>query len=156
MGDSTREHDVDVAAIEVRPIHENDVHNGFFDVLAQLTSAPPIHAARFAELVAEQRRHAQQQTLVAVDARGNVRASGSVFIEPKFIRGGRPCAHVEDVVVCRTLRGSGVGRRIIAQLVAFASARGCYKVVLDCAPSNVAFYEKCGFRSNELQMALYL
>ncbi len=30
--------------------------------------------------------------------------------------------------------------------------RGCYKVILDCAEHNVAFYEKCGLTKKEVQM----
>lgn len=29
---------------------------------------------------------------------------------------------------------------------------GCYKLILDCAEHNVAFYEKCGLTRKEIQM----
>ena len=32
---------------------------------------------------------------------------------------------------------------------------GCYKLILDCSESNVKFYEKCGFKRKEIQMARY-
>lgn len=33
-----------------------------------------------------------------------------------------------------------------------AKEAGCYKVILDCAENNVAFYEKCGLTRKEVQM----
>ena len=43
-------------------------------------------------------------------------------------------------------------RRVIEALMEFARAAGCYKVILDCGESNVAFYEKCGLTRKEVQM----
>jgi hypothetical protein len=42
--------------------------------------------------------------------------------------------------------------RLIEELVRVAKQQGCYKVILDCAESNVAFYEKCGLSRKEVQM----
>lgn len=42
--------------------------------------------------------------------------------------------------------------RLVEALVAVSKARGCYKVILDCAEHNVAFYEKCGLTRKEIQM----
>ena len=42
--------------------------------------------------------------------------------------------------------------RVIQALMEFAKAAGCYKVILDCGESNVAFYEKCGLTRKEVQM----
>ena len=42
--------------------------------------------------------------------------------------------------------------RVIEALMDFSSAAGCYKVILDCGESNVAFYEKCGLTRKEVQM----
>lgn len=38
----------------------------------------------------------------------------------------------------------------------FAKGAGCYKVILDCGESNVAFYEKCGLTRKEVQMVSVL
>lgn len=46
--------------------------------------------------------------------------------------------------------------RVIAALVAYAQSQGCYKVILDCADSNVPFYERCGFTRKEVQMVSYI
>jgi hypothetical protein len=42
--------------------------------------------------------------------------------------------------------------RLIDELTRVCRERGCYKVILDCADHNVAFYEKCGLTRKEIQM----
>ena len=44
---------------------------------------------------------------------------------------------------------------VVEQLQQLAWARGCYKIILDCAEKNVGFYQRCGFSAKEIQMALY-
>ncbi|KAJ9523600.1 hypothetical protein QJQ45_007325 [Haematococcus lacustris] len=63
--------------------------------------------------------------------------------------------HIEDVVVDERCRGARLGLRLITALTEAAQAAGCYKVVLDCSEDNVAFYEKCGLRRKDVQMANY-
>jgi glucosamine-phosphate N-acetyltransferase len=93
---------------------------------------------------------------VVEDAKsGCIIATGSVFIEKKFLRGCGSVAHIEDVVVDKTTRGARLGQHIINYLVEHAKAAGCYKVILDCTPELRVFYEKCGFVEKNVQMALY-
>ena len=68
---------------------------------------------------------------------------------------GGQCGHIEDVVTDAGARGGGLGRRIVEHLTGLARARGCYKVILDCAEDNAGFYAKCGFRRKEVQMVQY-
>ena len=76
--------------------------------------------------------------------------AGSVIIESKFVRNLGLCGHIEDIVVDKSYRGKNLGRRLIELLKLVSQANGCYKVILDCAEHNVAFYEKCGFKRKEV------
>lgn len=144
--------------VVIRPVAVDDaVNGGFFEVLSQLTEAPTLPRDQFERLLCEQQRQDMRLTLVAVNtSSGRVVGTGSVLIECKFIRGGKPCGHIEDIVVDKAARGANVGKRVISQLVDFCKQRGCYKVILDCADYNVPFYERCGFVTKELQMVQYL
>ena len=82
--------------------------------------------------------------------------TGSIVIERKFTRDLGLCGHIEDIVVSPNYRGKNLGRRMIEVLNAIAEVNQCYKVILDCAQSNIEFYKKCGFAEKEKQMALYL
>lgn len=86
---------------------------------------------------------------------GPLLACGTLVLERKLIRNCGTCGHVEDVVVDASARGRGVGRVLLDALTALARQHGCYKVILDCSEDNAAFYQKCGFRRKEVQMALY-
>jgi len=44
---------------------------------------------------------------------------------------------------------------VIDQLKAIGFAQGCYKIILDTSEKNVGFYQKSGFVTKEVQMALY-
>ena len=88
--------------------------------------------------------------------RGKIVGAGSLIVEKKFVRNLGICGHIEDIVVDQTLRGKNLGRRIIDLLKALAQANNCYKVILDCAERNVKFYEKCGFKVKEVEMAWYI
>lgn len=141
--------------VTIRAVCEEDGENGLFQVLSQLTQAPYIPREQFINLLNTQQSQDARLTIVAVRD-GRVLATGSVMIEPKFIRGGKPCGHIEDIVVDKDARGMQLGKRIIQFLVEHCQQKGCYKVILDCADDNVPFYEKCGFKPKERQMACYL
>jgi GNAT superfamily N-acetyltransferase len=83
----------------------------------------------------------------------------ALYIMPNLSHGGRPFALVENVVVDASSRGSGVGRRLMAEAVRLAEEAGCYKVTLT---SNIkrtdahAFYERIGFGQTHRGFTLYL
>ena len=64
--------------------------------------------------------------------------TGSLVIERKFTRELGICGHIEDIVVSEAYRGKNLGRRLIDVLKALAQTNQCYKVILDCAPKDVA------------------
>lgn len=141
--------------VTIRPVEAEDGVNGLFKVLSQLTHAPVIPPAKFAELVEKEQADGIRTTLVAATAEGAVVATGAVLMEQKYIRGGGICAHIEDIVVDSGYRKAQLGKKIIAELIKIAKSKGCYKVILDCSDDNVTFYQKCGFEKKECQMVLY-
>ena len=42
--------------------------------------------------------------------------------------------------------------RLIDKLVAMGQSAGCYKIILDCARSNVGFYQGCQFEEKGVEM----
>jgi glucosamine-phosphate N-acetyltransferase len=89
-------------------------------------------------------------------AEGRVVACGTLLVEPKFIHKCRPVGHIEDIVVSGAYRKKGYGGQIVRLLVEEAKSADCYKCILDCDEHKVIFYEKQGFASKSIQMALYL
>jgi glucosamine-phosphate N-acetyltransferase len=62
---------------------------------------------------------------------------------------------VEDIVVHPKARGLGLGKQLIARLVAMGREAGCYKMTLECTDENVEFYAKCGLTRKGNQMCVY-
>lgn len=138
--------------------------NSLMPLLRQLTSAPDVSEEAFAARVAMLNREGDgdampRQFCVVVPRTSDncIVATASVTFEYKLLRSCAVCAHVEDVVVDASARGAGLGKMVVDACVQRARAvEGCYKVILDCAEKNVAFYEKLGFQRKEVQMAMYL
>ena len=61
---------------------------------------------------------------------------------------------IEDVAVDSKLRGNGIGKKLIENLVDYSRKAKCDKISLSSSEENVPFYEKIGFQVNELQMIL--
>ncbi len=82
-------------------------------------------------------------------------ASGTIIIEPKIIRGGKPVGHIEDIVTSSSYRGKGLGQDILELLIQEGREKNCYKIILDCLENLEAFYSKSGFEKKGIQMSLY-
>mmetsp|Transcript_22685 Transcript_22685/g.56352 ORF Transcript_22685/g.56352 Transcript_22685/m.56352 type:complete len:153 (-) Transcript_22685:2299-2757(-) len=141
----------------IRRLEASDHSRGYLTLLSQLTTAPPLSLADFTSRLDLLASLAPTHTVFVIHdtAADQVVAACSVLIEFKFARGMGKCAHIEDVVVDESYRGKSLGKKVIGEAVRFAGEEGCYKVILDCEEKNVPFYEKCGFKKKEIQMAHY-
>jgi glucosamine-phosphate N-acetyltransferase len=77
-------------------------------------------------------------------------AYGSIVIENK-IR-GELAGHIEDIVVCKSIRNKGIGIELINELIKIGRNKGCYRVTLLCDDNLSSFYEKNGFVKNGIAM----
>lgn len=102
------------------------------------------------------------RTFIAVDKecedeavfakRNHIVGTASLLIEPKYIHGGRPVGHIEDVVVTPLYRGQGVGAALVGRCMEESAKAGCYKVVLDCDEQVEGFYRQLGFHRKAHQL----
>ena len=81
-------------------------------------------------------------------------AYGSIVIENK-IRGD-VAGHIEDIVVDSSVRGKMVGVKLVKELVEIGKLKGCYRVTLFCDQKLVKFYERNGFKVNNVMMKNFL
>lgn len=95
--------------------------------------------------------------LCVAEIEGELVGTATLLIQWNLSHGGRPYAHVENVVVDIRFRGNGIGRKMVNFLVSKARGRGCYKAILNCESKNIPFYTRCGFReTGEVEMRLTL
>lgn len=82
---------------------------------------------------------------------GAVVATTYLNVITNMTRGASPYAVVENVVVDERLRGTGLGKQIMAATLTAAWDAGCYKVMLltgSKTPATHAFYRACGFSAD--------
>lgn len=122
--------------------------DGVMRLYRQLHPADPVlhdgsDAAAFAQILAAPGLH-----LFVLDADGTLVATTYLNLIPNITRSASPYAVIENVVVDEALRGTGLGRRIMAGTLAAAWEAGCYKAMLQTGsrtPGVHAFYRACGF-----------
>lgn len=140
----------------LRDLCFSDYYKNYFDLLGQLSKVDKeqITYEDFLDFVT----NIDERNKVFIIENKNtdqIVACATVFIENKIIRNMGKVCHVEDVVVDNSMRGSGLGKMLMGFIQEYANNMGCYKTILDCSQHNVGFYEKCGFKNNGVQMALY-
>ena len=85
---------------------------------------------------------------------GIVVAYGSIVIENK-IR-GEVAGHIEDIVVDEKVKGRMLGTQLVKELIKVGEAKGCYRISLFCDKKLVKFYERNGFKVNNVMMKKFL
>jgi GNAT superfamily N-acetyltransferase len=89
--------------------------------------------------------------LFVLDLDGAVVATTYLNVIPNISRSASPYAVIENVVVEESLRGSGLGKQIMAATLQAAWAAGCYKAMLMTGsrkPATHNFYRACGFSAD--------
>ena len=79
---------------------------------------------------------------------GAIVGTWSLLVMVNLAHRGLPSAIVEDVVVDKSCRGAGIGRRMMRQAMDIARAKGCYKLALTSGqhrPDAHRFYDSLGF-----------
>lgn len=124
-------------------------------LLNQLSTVGEVPSERVKVFFDSVEGSATHTVFVVADAQDRVVACATLIIEPKLLHQGRCVGHIEDVVVDLTLRRQGVGRFMICHIIEYARTHDCYKVILDSSEQVAPFYEKCGMKVHDLQMAKY-
>ncbi|KAI9122373.1 hypothetical protein K1719_007062 [Acacia pycnantha] len=144
--------------LRVRKLEISDKGKGFIELLQQLSVCDSVSDKEFQDRFHELSSLGDDHVICVMEDElcGRIIATGSVFIEKKFLRNCGKVGHIEDVVVDSSARGKQLGKQVIQFLTDHARSMGCYKVILNCSLENKVFYEKCGFKHNSVQMAMYL
>jgi len=152
--------------LHIRPLASTDISRSHFHVLSVLSPSPtPSDAAyqkHFDTLRAiNSSSHALNlpptYVVIAIlnKPTDQIVATGTVFMEHKFLRGLSLVGHIEDIAVDKTVQGKRLGLRVVTALTEISEALGAYKTILNCSVDNIPFYEKCGYKQKEREMARY-
>ncbi|MBR65978.1 MAG: GNAT family N-acetyltransferase [Flavobacteriaceae bacterium] len=88
--------------------------------------------------------------IVALE-KGNVIGYASIHYIKKITR---KSGIIEDVVVKENLRGKGIGKLLVNNLIEKAKKNNCDKIILSSSEKNLKFYQKLGFQKNEFEMIM--
>jgi len=125
--------------------------SGYFETLAFLTKAPVIEIGKAKQIFERFKQTGKIVYVAEVEGKGIV-CTLALLIEQKFIHGGKPVAHIEDVVTKKEWEKKGIASKLMEIAIKKAKQQGCYKVILDCSPENVKFYESFDAYKCEIQM----
>lgn len=87
-------------------------------------------------------------SIMVLEHENRIVATTYLNVIANLTRSAAPYAVIENVVVDEPLRGTGIGKQIMAATLELAWAAGCYKAMLMTGskrPSTLGFYRACGF-----------
>ena len=87
-----------MSEIIIREIEEEDLDNGFLEVLDNLRKTSDLENPKAKEVLKKIKQNENHIIHVAIDG-NNVVGTTTLFIEQKFIHQGGLVGHIEDVVV---------------------------------------------------------
>ncbi|XP_010890658.1 glucosamine 6-phosphate N-acetyltransferase isoform X1 [Esox lucius] len=138
----------------LRPLCTADFNRGFYRVLSQLTTVGDVTPEQFIKKFEHMKKTGDYYVIVVEDTNlEQIVATATLITEHKFIHSCAKRGRVEEVVVSDVCRGKQLGKLLVATLTLLSKKLDCYKITLECAPSNVAFYNKFSYSaSNETYM----
>lgn len=136
----------------IRKVQPHD-YQSYTDTLKELTTVGKLRNEDFEKVCTYWASLPEiYHPMVIVNGGNSVVATGMLLVEQKIIHQCGHVGHIEDIAVAGTEQGKKLGMTMISELTRIAKAAGCYKVILDCSPHNVQFYEKCGYKESGVEM----
>lgn len=141
-----------MSSINIRPLRLSD-ESKVVNLLKQLTSAEH-NTIAFAHYIQSLTRF---HCHFVIERNGSVVGTATLLLESKIIHNFSVVGHIEDVVIDRSVRGLGLGKKLIKYILLYAKEQGAYKVILDCQAEHglVQFYSTCGLVKTNIQMSKY-
>ena len=123
----------------MRPLASTDYRRGHLTVLSHLsTVSDPGEDAWIAQFNCLRSVPLTYFTVVVVDTRTDrIVATGTIYIERKFLRGLGAVGHFEDVVVDKSQRGGQLGLCLVKALIGISEGMGCFKTTGNCLDHNI-------------------
>lgn len=137
----------------IRKLEIEDYFKGYKGLLSQLTDACDMNMESFHEVFRQCVNNPYHHVVVIENVEmKKIVATGTLFIEHKFIHNCGKVAHIEDIVVDKDVRHMKFGSTVVRQLLSFAKSFSVYKCILNCDSKLVSFYNSLGFKREADQM----
>ena len=140
-----------MSEIKFRPILESDIRE--VSILLNQLKQMDITSIDYKKAWSDFSSNSSSNSIVAI-LKKKIVAYGSIVIENK-IR-GQVAGHIEDIVVDSVVRGKMLGVRLVKKLIEIGESKNCYRITLFCDKKLVSFYERSGFKVNNIMMKKFL
>ena len=137
--------------IKFRSIQESDIKE--VSTLLNQLKKKDVNSIDFKKAWNDFSSNSSSNSVIAIYEKKRV-AYGSIVIENK-IR-GEVAGHIEDIVVDKELRGKMLGVKLVKKLIQIGESKNCYRVTLFCDKKLISFYERSGFKVNNIMMKKFL
>ena len=122
-------------------------YNQIFNILSQLTYAPPINYKKFINIISCLN---DNHNIYIFQVDNKIVGMITLLIESKLIYNGKKVGHIEDLVIDKKYRSKGIATKLIEYVLDISKKNNCYKVILNCNASSdienlIRFYNKNGF-----------
>jgi glucosamine-phosphate N-acetyltransferase len=141
--------------VQIRQLEAADLEQGFFETLENLAPVGDLSFEKARALLQGIISDPNHYIFVAISDNQVVGAL-TLLVEQKFTHRGGRIGHIEDVATRKEWERQGISRRLHERAFKVAKERNCYKVVLDCNPKLIPFYEKLGFHVWQTGMRIFL
>lgn len=143
--------------LNVDLLRPNNVTGDFLNLMEQLSPVDLTVPEAKAVCTAMLNRQPYSLTFTGTPTGRPVCASVTLVVEQKFLHGGGRAGRIEDMIVHKDARRSGIGRNLIDHVVQVAKFAGCYKIVLESRPVAKKFWASVGFEKAQqgFRMNLY-
>lgn len=136
----------------IRSISVDDYNKGYFELLEQLTKcSKPDYVDWYSFITYLNSYH----IIMVIEDNNKIIATGTLLVEKKIIHNMGLVGHIEDIVIDKNYRGSGLGKQMVKYLMDLSEDKGCYKTILNCTQKNTLFYVACGLEEKGVQMVKY-
>ncbi|XP_038066678.1 glucosamine 6-phosphate N-acetyltransferase-like [Patiria miniata] len=133
-------------SLVLRPLSTADFERGYCQLLSGLTIVGEVTPEKYlATFNAMKETGIYYATVVEDTSRNLIVATATLILEQKFIHECALRGRIEEVVVNKDYRGQQLGKLLMSVLTLLSQDLGCYKTTLECAESNIPFYEKFGY-----------
>ena len=90
-----------------------------------------------------------------INEKNNILGVITALYERKLIHNGGIVCHIEDLVVDKNYRNKKIATKLLNYVIEDAKQKSAYKIILDCTPEMMYYYEHFNFEEKNVQMALY-
>ena len=144
---------------EIRELKADDFNNGYIDLLGQYFSIDSSKMTQ--EFFNKQYEFLKKKTnyyirVIIEPDTNRIIATGSLFIEFKFVYNLAKVAYIDDIIIDNGYRNIGLGKKLLNHLKVLSNANGCIQINV-ISPNNASgFFEKNGFSDDNKHLSIKL